>query len=380
MSPAVIAAPSATERLYLEHARNLALNGRGRVSPNPLVGAVVVRDGEVIAEGWHEGPGTAHAEVMALTTAGAAARGATVVCTLEPCSHHGRTPPCANALVAAGVRRVVVGCRDPLERDRLGGAGVLAAAGVEVVMADETDAAECREQIAPFITHALTGRPEVLLKLATSLDGKVATEDGETRWITGSEARALVHRWRADVDAVVVGIGTVLADDPQLTARDVPGAFRQPRRVIFDGAARLSDASKLVATLADSPVMLIVGPQAPLERVRVLQRAGVEVISPGGAPQERVGAALDALGERDVQSVLLEGGPTLAGAFLAADAVDRVEWFVAPKLIGGDAAPSALAGAGLGALQEVPHLQDVHVSRVGADIRISGRLRPLVGS
>ena len=254
MTGATTSVATAAELLQLAHARELALRGRGRVSPNPLVGAVVLRDRRVVGEGWHEGPGTPHAEVVALRAAGDAARGATVVCTLEPCSHHGRTPPCCDALIAAGVARVVIGCLDPLERGRAGGAAVLSAAGIDVALAPDDQVEACREQNAPFITHALTGLPLVTLKLATSLDGKVATAAGETRWISGPQSRAVVHRWRADADAVAVGIGTAIADDPLLTARDLDGDLRQPIRVVFDRQARLPLDGALVRSAAEAPV------------------------------------------------------------------------------------------------------------------------------
>ena len=371
-------APTLEELGHLARARELAMNGRGRVSPNPLVGAIVLSGGRVVGTGWHEGPGTPHAEVEALVEAGAAARGSTLVCTLEPCSHHGRTPPCTDAIIAAGVARVVIGCPDPLERGRAGGATVLAEAGVDVAVAPAEDADACRELNAAFVTHALTGRPLVTLKLATSLDGKVATATGETRWISGPESRALVHRWRADMDGVAVGIGTALADDPLLNVRDVGGAYRPPARIVFDRHARLPLDSRLVAGAREVPVIVVAGPDAPQERVARLEDAGVDVISlslPAGA--DPVGVALEALGERDIQSLLLEGGPILAEAFLARDAVDRVAWFVAPLLIGGARAPGALGGRGLGPLAEVPRLQDIRVERVGDDVLIAGRLRQL---
>ena len=374
-------AATAEELRHLARARELALNGRGRVSPNPLVGAVVLNNGQVVGTGWHEGPGTPHAEVGALRAAGGAARGATAVCTLEPCSHHGRTPPCTEALIAAGVARVVIGCLDPLERDRAGGATVLADAGVEVVVAPADDARVCRELNAAFITHALTGRPLVTLKLATSLDGKVATATGETRWISGPESRALVHRWRADVDGVAVGIGTVLADDPLLTARDVEGQHRQPARVVFDRGARLPIDGRLVQSLTEAPVILVAGAEAAPGQLDRLQTAGVDVICLSGeAAADRIGEALDALGRRNIQSLLLEGGPILAEAFLARAAVDRVAWFVAPVLLGGANAPGALGGRGLGPLAEVPRLRDMTVERVGDDVLIAGNLRPLAGA
>ena len=374
-------APTLEELGHLARARELAMNGRGRASPNPLVGAIVLNGGRVVGAGWHEGPGTPHAEVGALREAGGAAHGSTVVCTLEPCSHYGRTPPCTDAIIAAGVARVVIGCLDPLERGRAGGAAVLAEAGVDVALAPAEDADACREQNAPFVTHALTGRPLVTLKLATSLDGKVATATGETRWISGPESRALVHRWRADMDGVAVGIGTALADDPLLNVRDVDGAYRPPARIVFDRHARLPLDSRLVAGTREVPVIVVAGPDAPPERIGRLEDAGVDVIRLSvTAGADSVGVALEALGKRDIQSLLLEGGPILAEAFLARDAVDRVAWFVAPLLIGGAQAPGALGGRGLGPLAEVPRLQGVSVERIGDDVLIAGRLRPLAGS
>lgn len=380
MTAATTSAATADELVHLARARELALGGRGSVSPNPLVGAVVLRDGRVVGEGWHEGPGTPHAEVGALRAAGDAARGATVVCTLEPCSHHGRTPPCCDALRAAGVARVVIGCLDPLELGRVGGAAVLSAAGIDVALAQSDEAEACRELNAPFITHTLTGRPLVTLKLATSLDGKVATATGETRWISGPESRALVHRWRADADAVAVGIGTAIADDPMLTARGVAGHLRQPMRVVFDRQARLPLDGALVRSAGDVPVVVLVAEDADGARLARLHQAGVDVVALRGGPDERIGEGLEALAARDVQSVFLEGGPVLAEAFLAAGAVDRVSWFVAPVLIGGATAPGALGGPGLGALAGVPRLSAIDVTRVGEDVLISGRLRPLAGA
>lgn len=372
------AVPSAVERRHLARARDLALRGRGRAGPNPLVGAVVARGDEVVAEGWHEGAGTLHAEAMAIGAAGEAARGATVVCTLEPCSHHGRTPPCADALVDAGVARAVIGCRDPLERGRAGGVDVLRRGGVEVAVADGADEAACRELISAFLVHALTGRPEVTLKLATSLDGRIATPSGESRWITGPAARALVHRWRADADAVAVGSGTALADDPALTAREVAGPFHPPLRVVLDGRARLPADSLLARTAGEAPVLVVTSPRAPAAAVAALRAAGAEVAVVPDAG-DRLAGALDLLGARGVQSVLAEGGAGLAGALVAGGHVDRVAWFLAPMLIGGDAAPGALGGAGVASLADAPRLIGRRVETVGDDLLVTGRLRPLPG-
>jgi diaminohydroxyphosphoribosylaminopyrimidine deaminase / 5-amino-6-(5-phosphoribosylamino)uracil reductase len=380
MSGASPAPINDAERAALARARELAMRGRGRVSPNPLVGAVVLREGVTVAEGWHEGPGQPHAEVVALAAAGEAARGATVVCTLEPCSHHGRTPPCADALVAAGVARVVVGWPDPLERDRSRGRDVLRAAGIEVVVANGEDARACAELNAAFLTWALTGVPHVTLKLATSLDGKIATATGESRWISGPESRRLVHRWRADHDAVAVGLGTAMADDPRLTARDVGEPVRQPMRVVFDSMARLPLEAALVRGpegAGAAPVVVMAARDAPPARVEGLGEAGVEVLLLPGGPSDRIRAGLRALGERGVQSLLVEGGAQLAAGMLAAGAVDRVAWFLAPMLIGGQEAPSAVGGSGAGSLALAPRLTDVECARVGDDLLVTGRLRPL---
>jgi diaminohydroxyphosphoribosylaminopyrimidine deaminase / 5-amino-6-(5-phosphoribosylamino)uracil reductase len=363
----------AAEAAALARARELACNGRGRVSPNPLVGAVMLREGRLIAEGWHEGPGLPHAEIMALRAAGAQARGATQVCTLEPCSHFGRTPPCTAAVIDAGVARVVVGCLDPLEPARGSGARLLRDAGIEVALADGADERRSRELIDAFITHTVRGRPHVMLKLATSLDGKVATRTGESQWITGPEARALVHRLRADHDAVVVGIGTALADDPQLTARGLTGPVRQPVRVVFDSFARLPLDSALVRGARALPVFVAVGANAPWDRVTELQAAGVEVIAFATLRPE-VPAVLAALAEREIQSVFVEGGAGLAGAFVESGAVDVVRWFLAPILVGGDQAPGALGGVGLARLADAARLHEPDVTRIGDDILCAGRL------
>jgi len=369
---------SHAELVWLARSRALAQRARGRTSPNPLVGAIVARDGSVVGEGWHEGPGTAHAEAAALAAAGERALGATLVVTLEPCSHHGRTPPCTDAILRAGVARVVYGCPDPLEAGRGRGARILAAAGLGVVEAHGPEGAACRELNAAFLTWAVTGRPSVTLKLATSLDGKVATAAGESQWISGPEARALVHRWRADSDAVAVGIGTALADDPRLTARDLPGFVRQPLRIVFDSDARLPPGSKLARGAADVPVLVVAGPSAPPDRTARLRGAGVEVLElETDEPRAAIGAALAELGRREVQSLMVEGGARLAAAFVGADAVDRVTWVLAPILLGGAEAPGALADVVAAHLQGAPRLVGVEVLRVGEDLVLTGRLRPL---
>jgi diaminohydroxyphosphoribosylaminopyrimidine deaminase / 5-amino-6-(5-phosphoribosylamino)uracil reductase len=297
------------DRDHLRRCLELAERGRRTAAPNPVVGAVVVHDGAVLGEGWHVRPGGDHAEVAALAAAGDA-RGATVYCNLEPCSHHGRTPPCADALVAAGVGRVVVAMQDPTPKVDGRGIARLRAAGVRVDVADGDAARAARRANAEWLTLALLGRPHVTYKVAVSSDGRTASaRPGAPRWITGAESRALVHEMRAAAGAVAVGSGTVLADDPLLTARDVdPPAERQPLRVVFDRRGRMP---------AGSALMRSAGPAAPV----VVERR---------PPAE----ALAALGERRIASVLLEGGATLATAFLDAGLIDRVAVFTAPDPLG----------------------------------------------
>lgn len=369
-----MSAPSGAELHALARARELALRARGMVSPNPLVGAVVLaRDGRVVGEGYHEGPGLPHAEPMALAEAGDAARGATVVCTLEPCSHTGRTPPCSTALIDAGVARVVIGCLDPLERDRDRGIDVLRAAGIDVAVADGDDELACRALNAPFFSAALRDRPHTTLKLAAGLDGRVATVTGETRWISGVESRRLVHRWRADHDAVMVGIGTAIADDPMLNAREVDGPVRQPARVVVDSRARLPLDGALVRSADEFPLYVAVAQDCASDRVEALQGAGARVIA-AGTGQVDLPAAMRILADEGVQSVFCEGGPVLAAALVRAALVDEVRWFVAPVMMGGADAPSALGGEGWARLADAPRLRGVAVSQVGDDALVTGRL------
>ena len=307
----------------------LAANGWGRVAPNPLVGCVIVRDGEVVGEGWHTEYGRPHAEPEALRAAGEQARGATAYVSLEPCSHWGKTPPCTDALIAAGVRRVVFGGFDPNPKAS-GGADVLRAAGIDVVGGVEEQAA--RDQNAVFFhAHSLLGdqRPFIALKLAMSLDARIADRDGRSVWITGDESRAEVHRLRAGYDAVAVGIGTAFADDPQLTVRGRVAPRVPPARVVFDRALRLPLDSALVRTAGEAPTWTVAAPDAPDDRRRALEQAGVKIVI-GESLREQLRALRDA----GLRSMFVEGGSTLASALLSADAVDRMYLFYAPVLIG----------------------------------------------
>ena len=365
------------DRVHLRRALELAEGGRGRVSPNPVVGAVLVREDEVIGEGFHARLGDLHAERAALEDCrrrGEDPAGATMYVTLEPCAHEGRQPPCTEAIVAAGVGRVVVGSDDPSERASGRGPGVLRDEGVRVELADGPEAAAARLANQAFRKHARTGRPQVVLKSAVTLDGRTATEAGDSRWISGQASRELVHRWRAEADAVAVGIGTALADDPMLTAREV-GAERQPARVVFDSAARLPLGSKLVGSIGEAPLVVVADLDAPAERVEALRRAGAEVLQLDGVPAEVVRAALVELGRRDVTSLLLEGGAGLAGAFLDAGEVDELRLFIAPLVIGGAGARPIVAGHGATAIAEAGRALAMEWEPVGEDLLVRARLR-----
>jgi diaminohydroxyphosphoribosylaminopyrimidine deaminase/5-amino-6-(5-phosphoribosylamino)uracil reductase len=318
----------------MRRALRLALRGAGRVAPNPLVGCVLVRDGAVVGEGWHREYGGPHAEVEALRTAGEAARGATAYVTLEPCNHWGKTPPCTEALLAAGVRRVVVATHDPFPA-AAGGADRLRAAGLAVDVGLLDGAA--RETNAAFLFAAFgADRPWVTLKLALSLDGAVADHTRGPGWLTGPESKRAVHRLRATHDAVSVGIGTALADDPELTVRDAPPPRVPPLRVVFDRTARLPVEGRLVRTARDVPVAVVCGPDAPGGRVAALERAGVRIVIADG-----LAAALVLL-RRDhgVRALLAEGGARISGALWAADLVDRLVIFRAPVVLGAGAIPA----------------------------------------
>lgn len=346
--------------------RALALARRGRftTSPNPNVGAVVLdRAGRVVGEGWHRRAGEAHAEVIALAAAGEAARGGTLVVTLEPCAHFGRTAPCAEAVLAAGVRRVVAAHRDPDRRTAGRGFARLAAAGVEVALG--LGAREAIKINLPFLVSRVLGRPAVTLKWAASLDGKIATASGESQWITGAAARRRALELREEHDAVLVGSGTALADDPRLTRR-LGLAGRPNVRAVIDRRLRLAASARF---LAEPGERLVYTASADGERAAALAAAGATVVR-----AERVDPALvlDDLARRGVQSVLVEGGSELSAAFFAAGLWDRVVAFVAPSLIGGAGAPTPLAGAGVGELSARGRLTDVTTRRRGEDFEITG--------
>ena len=367
------------DRTHLARALEVAERGRGAVSPNPMVGCVIARDGEVLGEGWHAELGGLHAERAALADCakrGEDPAGATAYVTLEPCAHEGRQPPCADALVEARVARVVYLSDDPSEKANGRGPGILRDAGIEVELAQGAEAAAARLLIQPFRKHARTGWPLVTLKAALTLDGRTATAIGDSKWISGPESRAMVHRWRAESDAVAIGIGTALADDALLTARDLePPASRQPVRVVFDSAARLPVSSAMVASVAEAPVLLIVSPDAPPERVGPLREAGADVLVVDGDPAARVLAALGELGRRQITSLLVEGGAGLAGSFVDAGEVDELRLFIAPILLGGAGARPLAGGEGKTRIAEAERALEVRHQSVGEDLLITARMR-----
>jgi diaminohydroxyphosphoribosylaminopyrimidine deaminase/5-amino-6-(5-phosphoribosylamino)uracil reductase len=367
-----------TDHEYLSRAVELALRGRGRVHPNPVVGAVVVRDGVVLGEGWHEDYGGPHAEVNAIAACGDAdLGGATIYISLEPCCHEGKTPPCTEAIVQAGIGRVVVASDDPTEKASGRGLGILRDEGVLVDVAGGELAARARLANQAFRKHARTGRPWVLFKSAMTLDGKVATRTGDSKWISGDASRRQAHQWRAEVDAVAVGIGTALADDPQLTSR-VENVVHQPRRVVFDATARLPLDSNLVQAAAEIPLTVVVSRAAPRSATDALEMAGAQVIVATGQNEPaRVRSALDQLGALDlpVTSILLEGGPHLAGAFFDAGEIDVVRLFIAPLVLGGRAARDPLEGEGVEQISEALKALTLDCEKVADDVLISARLK-----
>jgi diaminohydroxyphosphoribosylaminopyrimidine deaminase/5-amino-6-(5-phosphoribosylamino)uracil reductase len=354
---------TADER-WMRQALALAVHGRGAVEPNPMVGAVVLSaDGRQIGEGYHRRHGGPHAEVIALAAAGEAARGGTLVITLEPCCHHGKTPPCTDAVLLSGVRRVVVAMADPFPRVAGGGLKLLRDAGLDVTIG--VCEAEARRLNAPYLKLLRTGKPWVIAKWAMTLDGKIATRAGDSKWISGEESRRRVHESRGRVDAVIVGRGTVVADDPSLTAR--PPGPRTATRVVLSASGELPERCRLRATARGVPVLVATGNESKLAGWAA---DGAEVLAlPAGDGGVSVDALLTELGRRRMTNVLVEGGAGVLGAFLDARAVDEVWAFVAPTLVGG-MGPSPVGGCGVERIAEALQATEATVERVGEDVLI----------
>lgn len=360
---------SASDLAFLDAALELAARGLNSTTPNPRVGSLIVRDGRVVGRGWHVRAGEPHAEVLALRAAGAAARGATCYVSLEPCAHHGRTPPCADALVAAGVARVVAAHRDPNPHVAGRGFERLRAAGIEV---EAVDLAAAREMNVGFFSRFERARPWVTLKVATSLDGRTAMASGESRWITGEASRADVQRLRARSCAILSGIGTVRADDPALTVREsecaVDGRLRQPLRVVADSNLTIDPGAKL---LTDGPPVLIATTRDAPDAAARLRARGHEVFACGGDGAVDLGRLVQELARRGVNELLVEAGPRITAAFLDAALWDEIVLYVAPKLLGSRARP--LADLHLDRLEEARIGRIVEHTRIGEDLRIRVR-------
>jgi diaminohydroxyphosphoribosylaminopyrimidine deaminase/5-amino-6-(5-phosphoribosylamino)uracil reductase len=367
---------TAQDGRFMARAIALAEQGRGSTEPNPMVGAVIVRNGLVVGEGYTQPYGGPHAEVMALRAAGPAAAGATMYVSLEPCNHYGKTPPCAPAIAEGGIRRVVAAVLDPTEKTGGKGRAYLESKGVRVQVG--LCRAEAVRQNAGFFKMAAVGRPLVIAKWAMSADGKLATRAGLSRWVSGPEARELVHAVRGQVDCIMVGARTALMDDPLLTCREGERRRTAARLVVCGGTAPAA-GSRLVATVAEAPVLLAYADGAPPEGLAEAERAGCRPLPlpPDAATPGRpdLGALFDELGRRQMTNVLVEGGARLLGALFDAGLVDRVMAFVAPLVVGGSQAPSPLAGWGADSMEAALRLQHARTRPVGRDALIEGWVR-----
>ena len=375
MKPSANRAPDPRELdlWHMRRALDLARQGAGAVEPNPLVGCVIARGAEIIGEGWHRRFGGPHAEVEALAVAGPRARGATAYVTLEPCCHHGKTPPCTNALIAAGVARVVCAQTDPFPAVAGKGIAALRAAGMAVT--SDVLAPDAVRLNAPYLKLLQTGRPWVIAKWAMTLDGKLATATGDSRWISGEAARDYVHQLRGRVDAILVGSGTARADNPLLTAR--PPGPRQALRVVVDSRASLPPYSQLLVTARQVPLLVAVGPQAAATDLRRLEAAGCEVfLCSASSHAERLGQLLDELGRRRLTNLLVEGGAQLLGNLHDAGQIDYVCAFVAPRLLGGRDAPSPLAGRGRSRIAQALQLSHTRWQQLDGDLLLEGFVEP----
>ncbi len=355
---------------FMQRARELAEHGRYTAAPNPLVGALVVRDGTVVGEGWHARAGGDHAEVAALESSGPAARGAELYVTLEPCNHHGRTPPCTDAILRAGVKRVVAGHLDPNPKMRGHSVDLLRAAGVEVEVLDDE---RFEKQNEHFAHRMRVGRPFVHVKLATTLDGRIADSTGDSKWVSGEEARARVHALRAEAGAVLVGAATVRADNPLLTPRGLPEDPPLVTRIVLDPRLTLSTDSQLVRTADSNPVIVFTKEDYEPGRAEELRSLGVEVVP---APEVSVGGGLDLmfvleeLGRRGIKAVLVEGGGATAGRFAGRGLIDKLTLFYAPRLLGAEGAPlmGSLKVAGMDA---TPRFRVEEVEKIGEDVAMT---------
>jgi len=361
---------------WMKRALRLAEKGRGRTSPNPMVGAVLVKDGKVVGEGFHAKAGEAHAERIALNRAGHEAKEATLYMNLEPCVHFGKTPPCAPAVIERGVKKAVIGMEDP--NPLVCGRGVksLKEAGIDVVVG--TLEQECRRLNEAFCKYILKKEPFIILKVAATLDGKIATRDGESKWISNEASRRHVHRLRDQVDGILVGIGTILKDDPELTARLKGG--RNPHRIVLDSRLRIPEKARVIETFP-SLTILATTEQAPKDKVERLEKKGVRVlILDSKEGRVDLKSCLSKLGEMGIMTLMVEGGSGINGSFLDEGLADKVLFFFSPRLLGDTRAMGMFGGRGAVHLDEANSLKDLKLRKIGADILVEGYTVPRTGS
>ena len=360
---------------YMRQALALAEKGRGWTSPNPMVGAVVVKNGRIVGQGYHQKVGGPHAEVNAIDDAGDKARGATIYVTLEPCNHFGRTPPCTQKIIAAGIKRVVVALADPNPDVKGGGNRYLQNQGLEVITG--VCEAQARTLNEAFTTWITTGKPFVLLKCAATLDGRIATRTGDSRWVTGPASRRFVHRIRHAVDGILVGVETVKKDDPSLTTRIEDEAGVDPTRIILDTHLTTPPTAKLLHQVSDAPTWIVCGSDADAGRRSALEDTGARVITSGVADGRiDLPALMQQLGDLQIGSLLIEGGGTVVGSALAAGIVDKLCLFYAPKLLGGDDGIPMCRGTGPDRMRDALAVHDLEVLRFDADVLMQGYLKP----
>ncbi|MFA5384570.1 MAG: bifunctional diaminohydroxyphosphoribosylaminopyrimidine deaminase/5-amino-6-(5-phosphoribosylamino)uracil reductase RibD [Eubacteriales bacterium] len=364
------------DRFYMGRALELARLGGGKTSPNPMVGAVVVKDGKVAGEGYHHKAGSPHAEIVALDNAGKKAKGATLYVNLEPCCHYGRTGPCANAVVEAGICRVVVAMSDPNPLVCGKGISYLKQNDVEVTTGVLEDEALLLNEV--FIKYITTGRPFVMLKAAMSIDGKIAARTGDSRWVTGPKARTQVHVLRNLYDAVLVGINTVLADDPLLTVRLTSEKGKNPVRVVVDSMARTPLNSRVLSQLAEAPTFIATTGSADVQKIARLKEMGAEVlVVPGDRPRVDLKRLMADLAGREITSVMIEGGGEINASALESGLVDKVIWFIAPKIVGGRLSPGPVGGRGIAMMADAGQIENITVSQFDEDVCLEGYLKQL---
>jgi len=358
------------EERWMRRALRLAQKGRGRTSPNPMVGAVLVKEGRVVGEGYHSKAGEAHAEIVALQEAGDRARGATLYLNLEPCAHFGKTPPCAPQVIEAGVKRVVLGMEDPNPLVKGKGIERMRKAGLEIEIGILEE--ECRRLNEAFCKYIVRKEPFVMLKVAATLDGKIATRHGDSKWISGEASRRFVHRLRDQVDGVLVGIGTVLKDDPQLTVRIKGG--RDPYRIVLDSQLRIPEEAKVIG-VSPSKAIIATSALAPKDKIEKLEKRGVRIlILDSHEGKINLKSCLSKLGEIEMTSLLVEGGSQVNGSFLDEGLIDKLLFFLSPKLLGDHQALGIFAGRGVTRLEEAVAIKKIKTRRIGEDILLEGYL------